>query len=1057
MDNKIFFTVEYPGAETKKSDFLNLIPKDKICLYFLRYGYFDISEPRDCMEITDYPTAPKVDKSIFEGDEKKYIPLAENQLRIVTPKGVPLLENFSLQRTFLNKGYIYLINDNPNAEDAFTEVTIDECGFLEYVVKKGSLDKDYKDLRHPITSHSHRHFLLVDKGSKYWIAYSPIQWSWAYLKEMLNNEKKRKERMLWVECKGIYKNEKLPMHLSSFKDVSIHFHKDNGQEHYFSKKLKLICSDERRQDEAGDNYIFEDMFITLHDSIGCARDISEGVCKKMLEFNACIQALQSGETFEAAFKRLSNGIFDIPEATTEKEIEYRQLFSLALTCYQLVYNDKSSIYKYDGGSPGMNFFDLHYFQEIVYSYNELEGAKIPLTEVIGNGLSGQKLEGILGIKEREELRETLLSYRNDFGKFLTEEKFLKVYLKDILENHWSHILIGQDNMTDILHCLSFNPYDMERPLLLKKEYVEKEQWTEWFYNLLNKNKGTGEEDTLKTLLNKTIEIEDSLYGTKEAIATSKVLKKYFTYYEKSFSKTYTLDKNKVYVSEKMNYIVKKLNTQYKAYGYEMLRIEDDQIQLYFKEMGVELNPNDVKTGPYRGKEKEKVMHLLKESTPNGVSYVERKPGQVHYSNVEMTFSVRRDVSQNVNPRAAKARLFIAKLVNSKEFNSLFFTIETFNFIFAMKQVSKDPNEKTYVNIVAAGAKLADAGMTLAKATLSEKAVRTTTFIGFSATFTALSGTFAFYFSSYDAINLNKKGDYDAAIAMGLSGIAFGISTVSAVGSILGIGALAMGPVGWIAALAALGLAFIASALSDTEIETYFKNFILSDRVDYPKLPDQSPMDYTRSFLNEKTKEKMVPDIDNYREIMMHPSDAQATLFDMIVCGEIKFVPIDPVTKTINLEIRSNLGVFTQTTQQQSATHFRADIVLNRFLSNPNFIDIEAILYPNGLESPELSFEADVEPASKDEWSNVLSITFGVPKIAIKHINGKSEILFALRLRIDPKSNFYFPYPLKNKTVRYLGARINLKSKGVFFANQLTQQKKIKIESLENLKNPDIWK
>ena len=115
------------------------------------------------------------------------------------------------------------------------------------------------------------------------------------------------------------------------------------------------------------------------------------------------------------FKRLSNGIFDIPEATTEKEIEYRQLFSLALTCYQLVYNDKSSIYKYDGGSPGMNFFDLHYFQEIVYSYNELEGAKIPLTEVIGNGLSGQKLEGILGIKEREELRETLLSYRNDFG------------------------------------------------------------------------------------------------------------------------------------------------------------------------------------------------------------------------------------------------------------------------------------------------------------------------------------------------------------------------------------------------------------------------------------------------------------------------------------------------------------------------------------------------------------------------------------------------------------------------------------------------------------------
>ena len=331
---------------------------------------------------------------------------------------------------------------------------------------------------------------------------------------------------------------------------------------------------------------------------------------------------------------------------------------------------------------------------------------------------------------------------------------MKVYLKDILENHWSHILIGQDDMTDILHCLSFNPYDMERPLLLQKEYVEKEQWTEWFYNHLNKNKGTGEEDTLKTLLNKTIEIEDSLYGTKEAIATSKVLKKYFTYYEKSFSKTYTLDKDKVYVSEKMNYIVKKLNTQYKAYGYEMLRIEDDQIQLYFKEMGVELNPNDVKTGPYRGKEK--VMHLLKESTPNGVSYVERKPGQVHYSNVEMTFSVRRDVSQNVNPRAAKARLFIAKLVNSKEFNSLFFTIEAFNFIFAMKQVSKDPNEKSYVNIVAAGAKLADAGMTLIKSIVSKEIAEKGIIKFSSASFAALSGGFAVKSSITEAIKLNKK-------------------------------------------------------------------------------------------------------------------------------------------------------------------------------------------------------------------------------------------------------------------------------------------------------------
>lgn len=1058
MDNKIFFTVEYPGVETKKSDFLNLIPKDKICLYFLRYGYFDISEPRESIEITDYPTAPKVDKSIFKGDEKKYIPLAENQLRIVTPKGVPLLENFSLQRTFLNKGYIYLINDNPNAEDAFTEVTIDECGFLEYVVKKGSLNKDYKDLRHPITSLSHRHFLLVDKGSKYWIAYSPIQWSWAYLKEMLNNKKKREERMLWVECKGIYKNEKLPMHLSSFKDVFIHFHKDNGQEHYFSKKLKLICSDERRQDEAGDNYIFEDMFITLHDSIGCACDVSEGVCKKMLEFNACIQALQSGETFEAAFKRLSNGIFDIPKATTKEETEYRQLFSLALTCYQLVYNDPKAILKYDGGSVGWNSNDRHWNDprpetRKVYNRELRQEEEIPITSCIGNGIDGKKLEGILGIKEREELRETLLSYRKDFGKFLTEEKFLRKHLDDIIENHWSNILIGKDAMTDIAHCMSFNPYEVERPLLLKNDYVANDEWEDWFYNHFKKQKTENQtenqvDDNLKILLNKTIEIGDSIDINKETIALTKVLRKYLVYYEKLFNKDYVLDKNKVFspIKEKMRFTVAHLNTQINTHHCEMFRIEDDQIRINLKQLGVEFDPNYVKMGPYTGS-KDTVMHILRECSPEGFSYNERRPGQVSYTNAEVYFKVRKDVSQNVNPQAAKVRLFMEKVINSKAFNSFFLFLEIYNLGYAGVEIYKKVSYEKGFKTMSAIVKTTDAYMTLRKNFIDITIEKNKKFVNYTKALNSLSNVVSAGWALYDSCESFRKRDlYSSALMLGATA-SYCISAMAAIGLVFS----STGPAGWIALFTGVGFTFLASLVRDSELETYFKNFLLSDNNDFHKLENQSPMNY--SYFVLKYRKQLVTGED-FQKTMMNPLDAFATLFDLIICREIKFSPIDP-----KLEIMLPMNHNSPARRNLKATSFRAEMQFADFFNDPNNVEVQAFYYPDSRSNDFTPIqEVSIIKTKNLEGEEILRVIFNVPADKINTINIFSVIVFAVRLRIENAKEVYFPYPATGKKERYLGAKIIVEDDQYTPAIvQLDQTEKVRVDTLKNLKDLNQWK
>ena len=1048
MDNKIFFTVEYPGTETKKSDFLNLIPKDKICLYFLRYGFFEQSQNLKREEQSKILNLEAISK---EKNKKWGI---YNELEIIRFPELSSIENFNISRTFLNEGFLYLINDDPNADDAFIEVTVDELGALEYVVKKGNRNGFYEDQRSSITFLSRRYFLSVDKGSKYWIAYSPIQWSWAYLKEMLNNEKKRQERMQLVDCIGIPTNEnvKPPKYSQSFKTINYTYHKEDEQrKNIFSKELEKIYLFDK---DDVDKEVFEDMFITLNDPIGCARDISESVCKKMLEFNACIQALQSGETFEAAFKRLSNGIFDIPEATTEEEIEYRQLFSLALTCYQLVYNDPKAILKYDGGSVGWNLSDRHWNDprpktRKVYTRELRQGEEMPVTSCIGNGIDGKKLEGILGIKEREELRKTLLSYRNDFGKFLTEEKFLRKHLDDIIENHWSNILIGKDAMTDIAHCMSFNPYEVERPLLLKNDYVANDEWEDWFYNHFKKQKTENQvDDNLKILLNKTIEIGDSIDINKETIALTKVLRKYLVYYEKLFNKDYVLDKNKVFspIKEKMRFTVAHLNTQVNTHHCEMFRIEDDQIRINLKQLGVEFDPNYVKMGPYTGS-KDTVMHILRECSPEGFSYNERRPGQVSYTNAEVYFKVRKDVSQNVNPQAAKVRLFMEKVINSKAFNSFFLFLEIYNLGYAGVEIYKKVSYEKGFKTMSAIVKTTDAYMTLRKKFIDISAQKNQKFVSYTKALNSLSNVVSAGWALYDSCESFRKRDlYSSALMLGASA-SYCISAMAAIGLVFS----STGPAGWIALFAGVGFTFLASLVRDSELETYFKNFLLSDNNDFHKLENQSPMNY--SYFVLKYRKQLVTGED-FQKTMMNPLDAFATLFDLIICREIKFSPIDP-----KLEIMLPMNHNSPARRNLKATSFRAEMQFADFFNDPNNVEVQAFYYPDSRSNDFTPIqEVSIIKTKNLEGEEILRVIFNVPADKINTINIFSVIVFAVRLRIENTKEVYFPYPATGKKERYLGAKIIVEDDQYTPAIvQLDQTEKVRVDTLKNLKDLKQWK
>ena len=139
MDKKIFFTVEYPGAETKKSPDLCVREKG-IYLHFLRTGLFlkntDDSKPQ-------YEVETIYNNNYFKTKENGIIEIDGMDMY----GGLPEFEHFDLVHTALNEGYLYLINDDPKSKNAFIEVEVDSLGRLRYIIRKGKKHKKYDNIR----------------------------------------------------------------------------------------------------------------------------------------------------------------------------------------------------------------------------------------------------------------------------------------------------------------------------------------------------------------------------------------------------------------------------------------------------------------------------------------------------------------------------------------------------------------------------------------------------------------------------------------------------------------------------------------------------------------------------------------------------------------------------------------------------------------------------------------------------------------------------------------------------------------------------------------------
>ncbi|WP_108803049.1 toxin VasX [Aquimarina sp. Aq107] len=1076
-------------AEGRSFDFSNqtLVLECKeeptIKLHFLRSGILE-----DNPKQSHIKAKMKTKDGKSQKDENGNVILEE--VIITDPK----LENFSTVHTGLNPGYIYIIDENKPDEPI--EFEVDEYGnFKSISWEKGG--DGFPDVRTTDGKSNTNGFYEAEFESIVWAAYSPIQWTKAYYDSLAGDTNKRKERMTQIQASGF------PLGLiqsttehAPYSYITTYFPADRKNLcRAIQQKIDTIQrQEEKREKNRTENPNHQepdlqtDMFITLEDPISSAAEISNFLSDKILDFKALVDAIQTGETLKQAYDRILDGNLEGPKP----EKEYQSLISLALTCYLMVYNDNDAILDYDGGSPGWNFSDRHSLDprpKTKTFYGKHTTHTLPNTSTIGYGLDYQKLEGILGIKERKALREEVFEYKKDFATYLDTKEF-KTVLDDYIDNLVERTIEGRGLVLEIIDAITINTYDFDRHMLLKKHYKNSDEWIDWVYRMIDKDyeeefsntnaksKTSGYEklDPIYALLTPTINLDKVIdKGRSISHKIAKVYKKKLGHHAKQAFVMKQVGRTMFKeITEKQEFIVKKLNENLTVYDEAMFHIEDGEMRMRLHELGVEIDDDYIKQSNHvrvKGKQNYggKKGNLLK-----------RKPGfkntkmqtevlrAIHGSEgIEILESVESGGTQNkIGLRVRKKidadqiksnakNVKIAQMVNGRAFNGVFAILEFINLGAAFNKVRKDHlndeiNEKNITNFAGASIKMGEAGLNLRKAFVEFGGKEVSSILKNSTKVASVvGGAFTAGMCFWESIEAMDKGDVDSGIALAGAGAAFALSTAA---PYIFASASVAGPVGWIAAGIGVGLIIIATLLSDSELETFFKNFVLSDTEAFPKDEEDTPMIYSRKVL--ASKEDLVD--DDYTETLMHPADAEASLFDAIICKQIAFEPIDPDTQTFTSG-RDSFGVSTSSSVS-TASRFTATMVFSQFFNDPDQLEAYAYFYPKGVKNGGAIKMIMNKPITvKDpKRDNALQVEFSVPDIHKDKIRLQSEVIFAGRLHLDKSQHLHFPYPLAGEE-RFLGAKIRVRSLSAgLYISSLKQNKAVNITSLGDLKNPETW-
>lgn len=1019
--DKVFFTVEYPGAETKKGPELKFIPAG-VYLHFLRYGYFrKENEYREVFyqDITLYKS--KSDKaSVINGEELYDLDGIE-----LSPNMPPSLEHFDLVRTVLDEGYLYLINDDPNAEDAFREVQVDSLGRLNYIIEKGSRKEVYKDKRGTFRDDNYQ-FLVVQPNTKYWIAFSLYQWDYKYLKEMLTNEEKRKERMQLVECKKIIPEEDhFTNHIKSYKNIKASFLPLDKREKSFEEKLKIIEIDEKNQTKfKGKNNLYEDLFITLSDPISCAFDMGIALHKAHTRHRALIESLKTGEQQYDAFKRLWNE--DIDNAIPYNTDQFQALFGTALSLYHLFYSE-----------PSIDYLPKDKKEAAEEQQKKLKKLK--------KHICYEKIENVLGIESRKQHRQQIENIRKDYCTFLNTDYFKK-HLNCFTED-LCYYFIGKYILSDLIALLAEHPHDKDRYIDLPENYegnndtqVEKffeenTQGDSIFHKIFMTPTPPEEIEKKEDFLTPNSNFKLSRAFIKNSL---KITEGYFKYCKKIKSAKIAFD------------YVKALD----AHGNKPVAFKFDQKELDFKLN--KLNLRVEKDNFVSSSKKEKLQGRVRIKTD--LPYSEAK-AQALKGEVEI-------------PVEHKNTPLLQRIVNNPELRVAIISLEFLNFCINVEKAFKDPNLKNITNSLGATALLGNSYYKLKEAFLATKKVDTAGVALIAKRLGALGSGINMVTSFWDSINSFKTRDFDASIAWGVAGVANSLLFVESLSSLglLGSGtAITAATAFWpitIATVVSFAAVFLVIYLTDSPLEKFVKNNLLSDDNSFKYRI------YKYTYVEQLIAQRqyLVDDeVAQWRDL----KTAQDDLYDILCSYGISY----KFYEVIDSKTEITWGQAIKNAIMIQAGTMKINYRCLKIIVTPSlyFYDISQFCYqmwffPRGLQEV---YTTDTKPILiKDEYANLVNksnetqntffIEYNLQDAIQEEVSLDSLLIFINQMEIDVSRGLY--WPSQRGKERYQAVKIipfgNINNLAADISRKVDEdflRNNIRIGTFEEIITPNTWK
>ncbi|WP_103867298.1 toxin VasX [Aquimarina sp. I32.4] len=511
------FSVEVAGVTSSERPLLEA-KKPGVSLNFLRYGAFN-AKPNIHLKQDIQVHAPETSTDIEEDQTTTHEKVKRIELDPVevtankkTPQKpndhLPEIENAYYQRTILNEGYLYLIEDGENQH--WLEYEINALGGVHPIFWKNNINDDntYKDSRDKVAYRA-EYSLIFKEGTILWVGYSATQLSISQLEELKGNLGTT-DTFLKVECKSFLKTEAenldYKQQIAPYNRFYAQFDpRLENQSMIFANRLRHIAEIEQAPDPNNENDLLEDLFVTLLDPIGCADDLYYLTEKEHNYHEALIATLtmpqHPRDYYETIWKNSREDSNDNSSENSNddskddsdgisKEIQEQlnYLFITALATYKFVYDNPETIDDYSRDKKSWS-----------------------------HGVDREKIYKILNVREREKQRGRIYKMRDALGTVLKSEHY-----QNALLGYKNNIPLRQEagklHAASHLYMLATYQGIADRDLNLAKDYKPShDYWLQQIRNTLVPNPTVFKMTT--ALLDLEIDIDDLENEAKKPIKT----------------------------------------------------------------------------------------------------------------------------------------------------------------------------------------------------------------------------------------------------------------------------------------------------------------------------------------------------------------------------------------------------------------------------------------------------------------------------------------------------------------------------------------------------------